>query len=293
MWWNLTSDDFVFSPNSLVNGIGLLAKEKCEIFDTYRKQLLNRVDEYKATVASPHYYLLSITRAMNHAGIHLGCLAASLIETKFGVTEFQCYYLEAVALLDYLQVYKPRMDGAATRPLAAGADNHVGVFTISARVAQEFYEAGLPVWFIRQTQKIAESTGCSPGPNVLKLVNPWKPADSVILADYNPPFPVIYVGHTNVAQKYACIHAYSRTWMVYQDTLSEECRQDTENPEDPFYATGKPATSSVTVPISDLMRESLPRCERLLFPLQVILNSCQSLNQTDLQRAQLFPCLSR
>ena len=107
MWWNLMRDDFVFSPNSLVNGIGLLVKEKCEIFDTCRRQLLKRVDEYKATAASPHYYLLSITRAMNHAGIRLGCLAALLIETKFGITEFQHYYLEAVALLDYLQVYKP------------------------------------------------------------------------------------------------------------------------------------------------------------------------------------------
>ena len=136
---------------------------------------------------------------------------------------------------------------------------------LSDELAQEFYEVGLPVWFIRQTQKIAESTGCSPGPNVLRLISPRNPVNSVILADYNLPFPVIYVGHTNVAQKYACIHAYSRTWLVYQDAFSEEHQQDTENPEDPFYATGKPATSSLTVPISDLMRESLPRCEMHLF----------------------------
>lgn len=260
MWWDPTESDFARSPNELVDGLGQLSREMCEKFDTCRRELLGRIDEYKAKTHPANYYLLSISKAMNHAGVRLGFLPSSFQEMNFGVTEFQRYYLETLGLLDYLEVYKPRIDGAATRDSTAGADNRIGAFTSSARVAQEFHDAGLPVWFVRETKKLIENPNSSP--NVLKLVEARRPEQFLVVTESNPPFPIVYKGHTNVPQKYASMHAFSRTWMVCRDPFSQERQQDVENPPDPFYSNNKPATQSVTVPMSELMRDRLPHESR-------------------------------
>ena len=256
MWWDPTESDFVLSPNALVDGLGQLSRDMCEKFDTCRRELVRRIDEYKGNTNSPNYYLLSIGKAMNHAGIRLGCIPSSFQEMNFGVTEFQRYYLETLGLLDYLEVYKPRMDGAATRASTTVADNRIGVLTSSARVAQEFCDAGLPVWFIRETKKLIENPNTNI--NVLKLVDVQKPEQYVVTTDSEPPFPVVYRGHTNTPQKYASIHAFSRTWMVYRDAFSEEGPENVENPPDPFYSHKKPARQSTTIPMPELMRDRLP-----------------------------------
>ena len=87
---------------------------------------------------------------------------------KFGVTKFQHYYSETLGLLDYLALYKPHMDGAAA--CLSAVDNQIGVFTNMPLIAQEFYDAGLPVWMIRETKIIAENPDNAL--NVLRLVEP-------------------------------------------------------------------------------------------------------------------------
>jgi hypothetical protein len=84
---------------------------------------------------------------------------------KFGITEFQRYYLETLGLIDYLEIYKPRIDGIQTR--TGSVDNHMGVFTSVPRVAQDFFDAGLPIWFIRETNIIIANPNNAP--NVLAL----------------------------------------------------------------------------------------------------------------------------
>ena len=144
----------------------------------------------------------------------------------------------------------------ATRALTASADIHIGAFTSNARVAQEFYDAGLPVWFIRETKKLIENPNAAP--NVLKLVEVQRPEPSLITTESNLPFPVVYKGHTNTPQKYASMHVFSRTWMIYQDPFSQEHPQNIENPPDPFYSHNRPARQSTTIPMSELMKDCLP-----------------------------------
>ncbi|KAK2459567.1 hypothetical protein APHAL10511_008416, partial [Amanita phalloides] len=89
MWWDPMESDFACCPSGLVNGLGQLSQDMCEKFDTHRKELVQRINEYKVKACSPNYYLLSISKAMNHAGIHLGCIPSLFQEMKFGVTKFQ------------------------------------------------------------------------------------------------------------------------------------------------------------------------------------------------------------
>ena len=41
----------------------------------------------------------------------LNSLKTTFTELRVGVTEFQRYYLEIYGCLDYIEIYKPRMDG--------------------------------------------------------------------------------------------------------------------------------------------------------------------------------------
>ena len=48
---------------------------------------------------------------MQDACVHLSSLKTTYSERRFGVTEFQQYYLEVYGLLDYLELHVLCMDG--------------------------------------------------------------------------------------------------------------------------------------------------------------------------------------
>jgi hypothetical protein len=259
MWWNPTKADFISTSNNLVNGLGILAPEKFEKLDLCKNKLMRKIDQYKEKTRSPgpNHVLLGLSKAMLHACIRIGCLTTTFLEMKFGITEFQWYYLETVGLHDYLEIYKPRIDGSQT--CTHLVDNWMGVFTSVPRIAQDFFDAGLPVWFIRETKIIIENPYNAP--NVLALLDPRIPHDYVTVDDAKPLFPVVYRGYTNLYKKHAAAHAYSRTWLVYRDAFAAEASGpiDVEEPADPFTVVRAPAQCSITIPMQDLLEECLPR----------------------------------
>src|SRR6266540_3324168 len=115
----------------------------------WRLVLENRIEDYRKTAPKPNNLLLSLLKAMQDAYIRLASLKTTFFEMRFGVTEFQRYFLELHGCLDYLELYKPRMDGK--KPAAETVANCVGAFTNIARVVQDFHTAGLPVCFLQPT----------------------------------------------------------------------------------------------------------------------------------------------
>jgi hypothetical protein len=108
--------------------------------------LESRLDDFKKTAAKPNNLLLSLEKAMQVACIRLGSLKTMLSEMRFSVTEFQRYYLEVRGCLDYLEIYKLRMDGR--KPVAETVVDCVGAFTNIPCIVQDFQMVGLPVWFL-------------------------------------------------------------------------------------------------------------------------------------------------
>ena len=76
----------------------------------------------------------------------LNALKTTFTEMRIGVTEFQCYYLEIYSCLDYLKIYKPRMD--RERPPAECVVKCIGAITNIPCIVQDFWTAGLPVWLL-------------------------------------------------------------------------------------------------------------------------------------------------
>jgi hypothetical protein len=214
MWWNPTRDDFKPLQNDFMEGLGQLSLSNVWKFEDKMKETEEKITEYCKTTSSPNRLLLLLAKSMRHALFRLRSLKSAFGQMRFGVTEFQRYYLEIYALIDYLQIYKPRMDGA--QPAATAVANCIGAFTNVPRVAQEFQTAGLPVWLIHSWK-----TGPFPY-NVLQVVTPQDPVDSLCISQHDPPFPVIFRGFMNTPEKHDSIHCYSRTWLVFKDPFQDE-----------------------------------------------------------------------
>lgn len=215
MWWDPTRDDFKSLDGSLVDGLGELSSPKFLSLQAMVRNLESRLDDYKKTSQKPNELLLVLVKAMQDACTRLGSLKTTFSEMRFGVTEFQRYYLEVRGCLDYLEIYKPRLDGQ--KPAADTVANCVGAFTNVARVVQDFHTAGLPVWFLRPSKIWDSPVKC----NILEVVTPLNPADILCLSQHNPPFSPIFRGFATDPAKHGAIHAYSRGWLAFKDPFEE------------------------------------------------------------------------
>jgi hypothetical protein len=212
MWWNPTRSDFFPLENGVLDGLGQLSTSKYWTFQEMSKGLKERVEIYKKK-SSSNSQLTVLVRAMDDALIRMGSLKSPFGLMWFKITEFQRLYLEIYAFLDYMEIYKPRMDGH--QPPATTAVNCIGAFTNIPEIAQFFHRAGLPIWYIQPWK-----TGPFPY-NVLSVVTPLDPADSLCISSHEPPFPVIFRGYMNVREKHDAIQSYSRKWLVFKDPFHD------------------------------------------------------------------------
>jgi len=153
--------------------------------------------------------LLLLKRDMHNASSHIGSLHMTFTQMVFQVTEFQCCYLEIRGLLDYLEVYLPRMNGALKA--VTSVMKCVCAITSNPSVVQDFFTAGLPVWFIQPL---------APGPfphNVLNVITAFEPANFVCVENAVPPFPAIYDGPLTNEKKHNALHHFTRKWLVFKD----------------------------------------------------------------------------
>ena len=104
-------------------------------------------------------------------------------QTEFIVWDVQRMWLELQAVLDYMEIYKPQMDGHT--PAAVWVADTISVFTSSIRIAQDFFITGLPCWLIRPSSQITNQ-------KIIQVVDLWNPEDQLTLAQHPFPYPVIF-----------------------------------------------------------------------------------------------------
>jgi hypothetical protein len=290
MWWNPTRAEFFPLENGVLDGLGQLSTSIYWTFQEMSKGLKERVEIYKKKSKSTSQLSL-LVRAMDDALTRMGSLKSPFGLMWFKITEFQRIYLEIYALLDYLEIYKPRMDGHQLP--ATTVANCIGAFTNIPQIAQFFHIAGLPIWFIQPLK---------PGPfpyNVLAIVTPLDPADALCISPHEPPFPVIYRGYMNAREKHDAIQSYSRKWLVFKDPFHDEPPSEDPEPKRPV-ASCKPILclsfsifllmfSSVKTPHTS---ESSCRSQQISSfkqPSLPILNSCLECWATGRQSISFFP----
>ena len=218
MWWDPIHNDFKSFGSSLVDGLGKLLRSKFLSLQAMMMNLESRLDDYKKTSQKPNELLLVLVKAMQDTYTHLGSLKTTFSEMRFGVTKFQCYYLEVHGCLDYLEIYKPHLD--SQKPAADTVANCIGAFTNIAHIVQDFHTAGLPVWFLRPSKIWDSPVEC----NILEVVTPLNPTDILCLSQPSPPFFPIFRGFATDPVKHVAIHAYSRGWLVFKDPFEESLK---------------------------------------------------------------------
>ncbi|KAF9038181.1 hypothetical protein BJ165DRAFT_1532063 [Panaeolus papilionaceus] len=236
MWWNPTPDSFIASSGGILLGTGSLTPATVAIFQEMEQQIQARVVKYcESTVPTAPKHALDliavIATALSNALIRLSSLKTRYTQMRFTVTEFQRYYLELVGLLDYMEIYQPRMRGL--QPPASSVDDRVGVFAISEIVAQDFYRAGLPVWYLHPWKG---------GPfdrNVLQLVSATQ--SNARMDDHDPPFPTVYTGLLGGREVLDAIHQFSRTWLSSKDPFQSNGIRI--NPPDSSLSASSPSSS--------------------------------------------------
>jgi hypothetical protein len=211
LWWDPTRDDFKSFSGSLVDGLGELSGSKLLSLRKMMSCLESRIEDHRKAFPNPNKLLLVLVRAMQDSFTRLDSLKTTFTEMRVGISEFQRYYLEVHGMLDYMEIYKPRMDGA--RCPAESVENCVGAFTHIPRIAQDFYTAGLPVWLLRPSTVWDTAARC----NILKIITPLDPANILCVSEHFPPFPSIFYGPPNDPKRHAAVLDHSRMWLVFKD----------------------------------------------------------------------------
>jgi hypothetical protein len=231
MWWIPTRRDFISSSGGAMDGIGCLSSARYSNFEEMRKELGKRITAHCQYNSKPNDVLLLLARDMLNVSTRLGSLKTTFTQMLFSVTEFQRCYLKTVAILNYLEFYKPCMYG--NLPATTTAAKCIGAFTNMPSVAQDLFTAGIPVWFCQPIQS---------GPflhNVISIVTPLDFAQILCLEKPDPPFPVIYDGPLNIYEKHNALHKFSQSWLVFKDPF----QYTPPATQPPTITTSQPSTS--------------------------------------------------
>ena len=188
-------------------------RSKFLLLQALMTSLESRINDFQKT--TPNLFLSSMAKAMQDACQRLGSLKTTYSQMRFGLAEFQCYYLEVLGFLDYMEIYKPHMDGK--KPPAETVANCIGAFTFNAHTVQDFHMAGLPVWFLRPKTIWDSSVNC----NTLKIVTAINPSNTLCIVEHDLPFPWIFRGTANDPDRHGAIHVFSWNWLVFKDPFAE------------------------------------------------------------------------
>ena len=151
--------------------------------------------------------VLAARSATAFSWVRLSMLLRKYEEKALEISEFQRNWPDLCASLDYLQIYHPCMysnDGYAS------VEPRIGCFTSQPIVAQEFYSAGILVWFIRSLDSI--------GPEICitKICSMSEPPHDIRMdLQPNENYPVIYHGPGDHPLHYIEQHKFTRSRMLY------------------------------------------------------------------------------
>ncbi|PBK61187.1 hypothetical protein ARMSODRAFT_981734 [Armillaria solidipes] len=123
------------------------------------------------------------------------------------VATAQRFWLELVGALDYMEIYKPIMDGHAERSLNHRLDRLMGSFTSDISTVQFLIRAGIPVYFVRPLMVFDNQI-------IERVVELSQPMLTITRPD--PVYPVVYTGDPTDAKKYRAIHTCLRQFQCYK-----------------------------------------------------------------------------
>ncbi|PPQ81169.1 hypothetical protein CVT24_007936 [Panaeolus cyanescens] len=233
LWWNPTLADFVPSTNSLVDGLGEISSSKLAALILHKSAISPEVNAFLLESAA-HSKLSkdsvrSIKTHLNHSLQRLSRLKMTYSQMVLNVVDFQRTFLELEAFLCYMTVVRPRFGG--WQNTASEVHKTLGTFTKDPQAAQKLFDAGVPLWFIR------EWDGKNIKSNILAVVVPVQPHTLLCIQETTPPSSTIAVSPFGSSRGYEAIIHRSVDIVLCPDTLSSS---------DPANSPPPPVSSSLS-----------------------------------------------
>ncbi|KAJ7782182.1 hypothetical protein B0H14DRAFT_2630827 [Mycena olivaceomarginata] len=210
MWWTPSESNFEIG-SAVMRGLGRLKQYQ---FSKFLAPVNELVPQCKAlrqkspALAVPLFGQLIQQLVMWIE--QLQSLPTTYTKMLFAVTSLQRTFLELDALYLYMTVYKERMDNYMANT-DADVGQFVGAFTTLPNVVQQFWGAGVPIWFVRPYKVFDKE-------NILAVVHLQQP----LLGLYDPDEhgqgapPALYTGNST-QDKIAAIHSAARQTPWYTD----------------------------------------------------------------------------
>jgi hypothetical protein len=203
IWWTPTIADPSCLPlNGPVSGLWKLRQQIYNELRTSIIFLTNGVTKYQQSVpAERHSAILQPpVKWIQQVLDQLHSVKMSLRHIVFVVQDLQRMWLHVWGILDYMEIYKPRMDGQAFP--AAGVAVTIGTFMTSIRVAQNMFLTGLPCWLIRESKTFGDE-------KIFSVAEVFHPKDYIVLGPYKFNYPVIYMGPAAGLEKFTAIERFA------------------------------------------------------------------------------------
>ncbi|THU88211.1 hypothetical protein K435DRAFT_866499 [Dendrothele bispora CBS 962.96] len=192
-WYRPKPSDFIPHSGMPCSGLGLLGPDLISRFGA----------KTNALIASSAVERLHVVSTQDECLLLVACI--------------QRQYLELYARMEWLDKYLPRIQTQEkTHPVNM---DMMGAFAYSADDLQRLFQAGIPVWYIREVTYL-------PSIRVDRLVHPiTESADRLLpmrhsdqyvnVADANPPHRLVWTGGWTQGDRYAAMARYIRSLHQY------------------------------------------------------------------------------
>ncbi|THU83466.1 hypothetical protein K435DRAFT_784184 [Dendrothele bispora CBS 962.96] len=201
MWWIPTEEYFVPECGGITTSLGRLTYSRSMEIRKIAREIMERSDEFclRHSNQSETSLVRKHSRTLSGRLARLEYVTVTFQQMCMTVVAVQRTCLELHALLEYCDVYKPRMDGSL--PSAKSAAPVIGAFTWDLDDAALLFRAGIPFWFIRSRAEL--------GAVAVSAIAPLSMHGSFSLED--PPWPsrTAFKGIPNLDAQYSAILTFA------------------------------------------------------------------------------------
>ncbi len=214
MWDDVDGDKDIEWMTGSIQGIGLLKRPlRDQLFRAF-----NHVDGrcrdvlLDSTKSSNYRDLLTILLSRLQAVLdRLGHVAMDTFTIQVLVATAQRFWLEIVAVLDYMGWCKPVMDGIKSLDPVHRSEYRIGAFTWDVGIVQLFFKAQIPVFFVRPLDSFANQV-------ILRAVDLSLP--NICSKHPERTYPTVFAGKPSDPQKYVAQHRFLRLFQGYRDPFN-------------------------------------------------------------------------
>ncbi|SJK98907.1 uncharacterized protein ARMOST_02183 [Armillaria ostoyae] len=215
-------DFSMLDSTSLVSGLGILSGPSFSRLQAACQKVINMSEtrEWGASSSLVRDNRIALSMLLNS----IESLPFVFDRLCLTVAETQRMAIELRALIEYITIFRPRMQSDSNMSVETGAEpDLIGVFTSDAIVVQEFFKARVPVWMLKKLEQL-------PFTRIDSLDHPIDPRYHLNFDAPRLKLRSVFTGSATQVAKYHAIQAFTRSHLKLPDPFSLLPGEARENP---------------------------------------------------------------